>query len=861
MLDVSSSNTYYVTVTDGNYCTGVTSIAITINTPPTPSITGGPTLCVSGTIDAGSGYNSYVWGDNSTGETLDVSSSNTYYVTVTDGNYCTGTASQIVTIVSGVPTQPGSVTGNSMICQGTSNTYSISAVSGATSYTWTMPSGWTGTSSTNSITATAGSSSGTISVTANNICGSSVATTLDVTVSNGIPLQPGSISGNSAVCRQSVQTYSIASVSGATSYTWTLPLGWTGTSSTTSITVTVGTSGGNIGVKASNACGNSPLRTMTITTTGVPNQPGSISGSNPVCSGSVQTYSIAAVSGATSYTWTLPSGWTGTSTSTTINVTIGTAGGNIIVNGNNNCGSSPYRTLFVTVLALPPTPGPITGSTTICSGATQTYSITAVSGATSYLWSLPSGWTGSSTGTSINTTVGNTSGNVSVLAINNCGQSNTTRTLAVNVNVIPAQPGAITGNTSVCHGTTQVYSIASVAGATSYTWTLPSGWTGTSTTTSITTIAGTTGGTISVVAQNSCGSSSSQTISVTSNSIPAQPGAITGNTIVCRGTAQTYSISPVSGADSYIWTLPSGWTGTSTSTSISCTIGVVGGNISVKATNGCGTSPVRVLGITVNNYTQVTISGNPSNTNFCSQVSPTSVILTASSGYSSYVWSPSGGNAQSATVSSVNTYVVTATTGAGCTTTASKAVTNNCALPTGLSTLNILGTSAKANWIQSQCRFSYTIQISVHGLNSWTQHTIIPSTFYTFTGLSLSTSYDWQIQTNCNTDGSINSGWSAIQTFTTASSRMGEEENAGLQFNIYPNPASEIVTIVFSTMEEGAYNIRLENMLGQVVKSEISNAALGDNTYKINLDGIAKGIYMVILQKGESISKLKLVIE
>src|SRR5665213_2213817 len=674
MLDVSSSNTYYVTVTDGNYCTGVTSIAITINTPPTPSITGGPTLCVSGTIDAGSGYNSYVWGDNSTGETLDVSSSNTYYVTVTDGNYCTGTASQIVTIVSGVPTQPGSVTGNSMICQGTSNTYSISAVSGATSYTWTMPSGWTGTSSTNSITATAGSSSGTISVTANNICGSSVATTLDVTVSNGIPLQPGSISG-----------------------------------------------------------------------------------SNPVCSGSVQTYSIAAVSGATSYTWTLPSGWTGTSTSTTINVTIGTAGGNIIVNGNNNCGSSPYRTLFVTVLALPPTPGPITGSTTICSGATQTYSITAVSGATSYLWSLPSGWTGSSTGTSINTTVGNTSGNVSVLAINNCGQSNTTRTLAVNVNVIPAQPGAITGNTSVCHGTTQVYSIASVAGATSYTWTLPSGWTGTSTTTSITTIAGTTGGTISVVAQNSCGSSSSQTISVTSNSILAQPGAITGNTTVCRGTAQTYSISPVSGADSYIWTLPSGWTGTSTSTSINCTIGVVGGNISVKATNGCGTSPVKVLAVTVNNYSAVTISSNPSNANFCSQVSPTSVILTATSGYSSYIWSPSGGNAQSDTVSSINTYLVTATTGAGCTTTASKAVTNNCALPTGLSTSNILGTSAKANWIQSQCRFSYTIQISVHGLNSWTQHTVLPSTFYSFTGLSLSTSYDWQIQTNCNTDGSINS--------------------------------------------------------------------------------------------------------
>jgi hypothetical protein len=78
----------------------------------------------------------------------------------------------------------------------------------------------------------------------------------------------------------------------------------------------------------------------------------------------------------------------------------------------------------------------------------------------------------------------------------------------------PAQPGSITGNASVNSGSTQAYSIAAVNGATSYTWTLPSGWSGGSTATSITATVGNVGGTISVVANNVCGASSSRTFAV-----------------------------------------------------------------------------------------------------------------------------------------------------------------------------------------------------------------------------------------------------------------------------------------------------------------------------------------------------------
>ena len=587
-----------------------------------------------------------------------------------------------------------------------------------------------------------------------------------------------------------------------------------------------------------------------------------MSGNATVCSGSSQTYSVTSVSGATSYAWTLTSGWTGTSTTTSIVAIPNTTSGLVAVSAVNSCGSSSSRNLFVTVNTVPATPGTISGNSSICSGSVQTYSIASVAGAISYSWVLPSGWNGTSTSTSITVTSGTSGGSIVVYANNSCGTSNI-RTFAVTINSTPTQPGTITGNTMACSGSSQTYSISSVTGATSYTWTLPSGWSGTSSTTSITGVAGSSGGTISIIANSSCGNSSARMLAVTVISNPAHPGTITGTTAVCPSTSHTYTISAVSGATGYIWTLPSGWSGSSTSASITANSGTSGGNITVSAVNSCGNSSAQTLAVTVNSITAVTISSNPANDNFCTQVSPSNVQLIASSGFNSYAWSPSGGSTRTATISTVCTFVVTATNSSGCTTTASIAVSNNCALPTSLSTTSIEAAQATANWIQSQCAVNYTIQISKHGLNTWTNHTVTGSN-YTFTGLTHSTSYDWRIETNCNTSGSTNSGYSAIQTFTTPAHRMAAEDgtsNAVLPFNVYPNPADAMVTITFSTMEEGAYSIRLVDMMGRVVKSEIDNAGLGDNSYIMNLDGVTKGMYIVILQKGDNIFKAKLVVE
>jgi hypothetical protein len=661
---IPGSSGVNISVTANNTCGSSTPTSLSVSVTSIPdqpgAITGTTAVCQgssqSYSISAVPGATSYTWtlpsgwiGSSASASITAIPGSGGGTISVIANNTCgSGTPTSLVVTVSSIPAQPGVITGASTVCQGSTQTYSISSVTGATSYTWTLPSGWSGSSASTSITTIPGSGGGTISVTANNFCGSSTPVTLSVSVIS-IPVQPGAITGASSVCMGSSQTYNISSVTGATSYTWSLPSGWSGSSTSASITATPGSNGGTISVTANNTCGSSTPTSLSISVSSIPDQPGAISGASTVCVGTSQTYSISSVARATSYTWSLPSGWSGNSTSTSITVTPGSSGGTISVTASNSCGSGTPSTGFLSVLSIPAQPGTITGTADICQGSSQIYSISAVSGATSYTWSLPSGWSGSSTSTSITAIPGSSGVTVSVTADNTCGSS-APGSKNVSVTALPAQPGTITGSTSLCQGVSNTFSISAVSGATFYTWTLPSGWSGSSTTTSITATPGSNGGTVSVTANNTCGSGTQSTLSVSVTSIPAQPGAITGTTAVCQGSSQTYSISSVAGATSYIWSLPSGWSGSSTSASITATPGSNGGTISVTATNTCGSGTQGTLSITVTSIPDQpgAITGS---TAIC-QGSTQTYSISAVPGATSYTWTlPSGWSGSSTSTS------------------------------------------------------------------------------------------------------------------------------------------------------------------------------------------------------------------
>jgi hypothetical protein len=93
-----------------------------------------------------------------------------------------------------------------------------------------------------------------------------------------------------------------------------------------------------------------------------------------------------------------------------------------------------------------------------------------------------------------------------------------------------------------------------------------------------------------------------QTMYCSCTSAPATPGTITGTQFVCANSTLTYSIAAVANATSYVWTGPSGSVVASGqgTTSISIILGSAAGNISVVASNSCGTSASDTLALTVN---------------------------------------------------------------------------------------------------------------------------------------------------------------------------------------------------------------------------------------------------------------------
>lgn len=593
--------------------------------------------------------------------TVTYATAGTYNVALTATNAQgsnTSTQNAYITVGTTPPT-PGTISGTAAVCSGTTGlSYSISAVAGATSYTWTVPAGATITAGQGTLSATIsmGTSSGNITVTANNTCGSSLAATLAVTV-NSAPATPGTVSGTTAICSASTgNIYSISAVSGATSYTWSVPTGATITAGqgTTSATVTFGATSGNVTVTATNSCGTSSAAILGITITSIPATPGSVTGTATVCSATTgNVYSIAAVAGATSYTWTVPAGSSissgqGTNSAT---VTIGSSSGNITVTASNSCGTSSASTFAVTVNSIPAAPGSISGTTTVCSASTgNSYSITPVSSASSYTWTVPSGSTitaGQGTN-SANVTFGSTSGNITVTANNACGSS-TAGTFAITVNSAPSTPATISGTATICATTTgNNYSITPVAGATSYTWSVPSGTTITAGqgTNSATVTAGSNSGNITVTATNSCGTSMASTFVLTINSTPAAPASISGSSIACSSSpGNVYTIAAVSGATIYTWTVPAGSTITAGQGSASATVtfGSTSGDITVAASNPCGTSASTIFNVTLTSAAPATpglISGIAS---ICENTTSNTYSISSVTGATNYNWTvPSG---------------------------------------------------------------------------------------------------------------------------------------------------------------------------------------------------------------------------
>ena len=393
---------------------------------------------------------------------------------------------------------------------------------------------------------------------------------------------------------------------------------------------------------------------------------GAITGPSTICVAGSASYSISSVSGATGYSWSASGISSITSgQGTTAVVADILLAGTISVKASNSCGTGATSSISVALGAGGASAaGAISGSTNVCIGQSYTYSISSVSNATSYTWAVP-------TGASITSGTGTTSvvvkynsgtgGTVSVTPINTCGNGAASSISVVASSGTPSSTvSSITGSSSVCIGTSNTYSITSLSSATSYTWSVPFGSTisSGSTSNSITLVAGSLSGTISVTPVNGCGNDATiQTLALTINPNPNSTIKASGSVTFCSGSSVTLTALP---STSYLWSTGATTQSITASTSGSYTVKVTDANCSTTSApttvtvNALPSAPT-VTGVSINCQGSASLSasgGTGTSYNW----------YTVSSGGTS----TAGATYPTPTISSTTTYYVTSVSAAGC---------------------------------------------------------------------------------------------------------------------------------------------------------------------------------------------------
>lgn len=369
------------------------------------------------------------------------------------------------------------VDGESNICGPGNLTYTVTEVAGAT-YSFELPDGWTIVSQQeNSILVSPGTASGRVVATVTTKCNDQLQAEQAVTVVNQEVIPAPTIEGDAVSCGiGSDMTYTATGLDGDLTYEWATTGSLqiiSGQGNETVVVRTISADGGTLSVSASNACGVvSEITTKIITVSNFPVAPVAVLGNTDLCAGDEVTYSVVSVEKATSYTWTVPSGWEVISGQGTPELVVKPqSSGTIRVTADNSCGSSSEASTEVTVTSKPAAPV-LTTDGTPCIGSEVTYAIESPMPDVTYTWA----WAGQltkvkETATSITLMV-NGEGTVAVSGANRCGTGEVT---TVEIPGPVGAIGSIQDISNVCDGL--VYKVEDVPGAGSYTWTVPAGFT------------------------------------------------------------------------------------------------------------------------------------------------------------------------------------------------------------------------------------------------------------------------------------------------------------------------------------------------------------------------------------------------
>jgi len=435
--------------------------------------------------------------------------------------------------------------------------------------------------------------------------------------------------------------------------------------------------------------------------------------SQPTCSACTGTATANVSNGQPPYTYS----WNTSPVQTTATAT-GLCPGNysVTVSDQTACVLNS-NTAGVTVTALTSGIASIQSfNNTACGGNTGSATAT-VSGGTSpftYLW-------GTTPPQTTPTAIGLGAGTFSVVATDANGCTSTTSVTITNTTGPTVSANGTPAGCTVANGTATANPSGGALPYT-YSWS-PSGG-------NSQTAVGLASGnyTVTVTDANGCSSVATASVSPTSN-VPSTTALANNNVSCFGGTNGSATANPSGGTLNYTYAwIPSGGNSQTANN-------LAAGNYSVLVTDANGCTASSTVAIT---QPATAVSATPSHTNvLCNAGSTGSATVTATGGTPNYtyVWSPSGGNAQTANNLAAGSYQCIVTDANGCTKTATVTITQPQALAATTTPTNVLcngGSNGSATATPSGGTPNYTYSWSPIGGNTQTANNL-PAGNYTVT--------------------------------------------------------------------------------------------------------------------------------
>ncbi len=625
---VNAPGSYSVTVTNPtNGCKVSATISVTQNiTTPNLSVTPNTALTcsvISVTVTASSTTPNatYAWNNGVTSSSFVTDTAATYVITVTDpANGCTASATTAITQNSGLPNvtiaRPDTIT-----CLETSVVLSTSSNTGGVTYSWSNGA------TTSSVTV---SSAGVYAVTITNPINGCRATA-GTNVVQGTISAPSSVSASASanpVCiGPSVNL--TASGTGAASWHWAGPNGYSANTQNISINNFQSTNAGQYTVAATNICGITST-SVTLAADSIPTGVAASVNTALACFGSAINFTGTAVN-ATSFSWTGPAGFSSTIQSPSIAHATVSATGNYVFTATNVCGNlqrSVTLTIDTTIILTGAYVGP---SDTLCTGSDIQLTANG-SNVNTWAWTGPANFTSSQQNITIHGASVLNSGAYVLAVTNACGSLKDTVNVWVENSTLSLTAGSSALNDSACAGQT-INLFAAGSNFDTYNWTGPAGFVSTLQNPVITNAGANFTGNYIITAANNCGTLK-DTVHLQINSAPTLPAisTTTGGNTFCQGQNVVLNASAAN-VNNLHWSLPGGATSTADSILLNNIQPAQQGYYYVTAENVCGSKTDSLL---------VTVFVLPGNLlvqfNHDSICPGTSVTLATTPGLNNIMW-------------------------------------------------------------------------------------------------------------------------------------------------------------------------------------------------------------------------------